>query len=85
MIRFLKVRLSRPFWRRFHPLVRFGWLVFRGEGARNTTVRRIGFTLIVAGLAIGRQRKKLLYAATVPADRSVRVRVVRDGRTIATG
>ena len=85
MIRFLTLRFRRVFWRRFHPLVRAGWFVVRGEGARVTFVRQAGFAMILTGLVVGKRKKTLLYATTVPADHSVRVRVVQNGRTIAAG
>ena len=85
MIRFLAFRFRRAFWGRFHPLVRAGWLIVTGEGARVTLIRQIGFGMILTGLTLGKRRKVLLYSTTVPADHSVRVRVLRNGRTIATG
>lgn len=83
MIRFLSFRVQRLFWRRFHPLVRAGFLVVSGEGARVQFIRRIGYGMVLTGLMMGKRKKVLLYSTKVPADHSVRVRVVRNGRTIA--
>lgn len=85
MITFLLLRARRVFWKRFNPSVRVGWLIASGEGARVPTIRRIGYGMILFGLLVGKRRRSLLYATTVPADHSVRVRVVRNGRTIAAG
>lgn len=93
MITFIALRIRRRLWRRFHWLVRFGWFVATGAflGIRRETweqypqVRRLGIGMMAAGLIIGKPKKVLLYSATVPADHSVRVRVVQNGRTIAAG
>ena len=85
MITFLALRFRRLFWKRFHPLVRAGWFVVTGEGSRVTFVRQAGLAMMLTGLVLGKRRKTLLYAATVPADHSIRVRVVQNGRTIAAG
>jgi hypothetical protein len=39
--------------------------------------------MVLTGLMMGKRKKVLLYSTKVPADHSVRVRVVRNGRTIA--
>ena len=85
MIPFLKARVRGFFWRPFNPMVRVGWYFATGGGTGSTLARRAGLGMIFAGLALGRRKKVLLYATTVPDDHSVRVRVVQDGRTIAAG
>ena len=93
MITFLALRLRRLLWRRFNILVRAGWFVATGEflGTRRQTwerfplIRGLGIAMMATGLILGKRKKVLLYSTTVPADHSVRVRVVKNGRTIAAG
>lgn len=93
MITLLALRVRRLLWSRFNVLVRAGWFVATGRflGPRRETwerypqIRRLGYGMILAGLVLGKRKKVLIYSTSVPADHSVRVRVVQNGRTIAAG
>lgn len=79
----LKYATKRWWWSKWHPLVRVGWTVSQRSATGLGTV--VGVGLIGAGLAY-RSRKTLhLYNTTVPAGGEITIRVVQNGRTIASG
>jgi hypothetical protein len=79
----VSLRARRWFWRKFNPLVRFGWIVANNASGSGAT--GIGLGLITVGLAIGKPKRVKLYSTSLPVGQEIRIRVVRNGRTIASG
>lgn len=79
----LKWTVKAWWWKKWHPLVRIGWLVSRrwtsGFGPA------VGVGLIGAGLVFRSRKTIHLFNATIPAGEEVTIRVVRNGRTVGTG
>ena len=85
MINWLAFRIRRWWWRRFHVLVRVGTYVTSKRSDDRPNLGWVGLLIIAAGLALGKSRRKLLYASTINHDGEIRVRVVKNGRTVAAG
>ncbi|MGI9529199.1 MAG: hypothetical protein ACR2NG_05760 [Acidimicrobiia bacterium] len=79
----LTFAIRRWWWRKWHPLVRVGWIVSQRSVTGLGTA--VGVGLIGFGL-MARSRKTLhLYNTTIPAGEEITIRVVQNGRTIASG
>jgi hypothetical protein len=77
--------VRRWWWAKWHPFVRTGWMVTRTNPGGSNAQSYLGIGLIAAGLILRSRKSLKLYSATVPADQEIRIRVVRNGRTIGTG
>lgn len=77
--------VRRWWWAKWHPFVRAGWIVTRTNPAGSNTQSYLGLGLIAAGLILRSRKPLRLYSANVPAGQEVRIRVVRNGRTIGAG
>lgn len=85
MITGLVFRIRRLWWRRFHPFVRIGTLVASKRSDDRPNLGWIGLLLVAAGLAIGKSRRTRLYGSTINHDGEIRVKVIKNGRTVASG
>lgn len=79
----LKYATKRWWWKKWSPLVRVGWMVSQRSATGLGTA--VGVGLIGFGL-MSRSRKTLhIYKAAIPAGEQITIRVVQNGRTIASG
>ena len=85
MMGFAGYAVRRWWWAKWHPFVRAGWTVTRTNSAGSNAQSYLGIGLIAAGLILRSRRPHRLYSATVPAGEEIRIKVVRNGRTIGTG
>ena len=76
--------VRRWWWAKWHPFVRAGWTATRTNAAGSNAQTYLGMGLIAAGLILRSRKTVRLYSTIVPAGEGVRIRVVRNGRTIGT-
>ena len=70
--------LRRRWWRRFHPIVRLGWIASTSGRSRTTTQTAIGVGLMGAGLYLRRAQKvSPIYTHVLDSGDAVRIRVYR--------
>ncbi len=70
--------LRRLWWRRFHLLVRVGWMTATSGKKRTVTQTAIGLGMMSAGFYLRRSRKTSpVYTHTLDPGKTVRIRVYR--------
>jgi hypothetical protein len=72
--------LRRAWWRRFPPLVRFGWYVATAGNARPAARTAVGIGMMAGGILLRRSqrsRNKRIYVHTVNPGEATRIRVYR--------
>lgn len=85
MIHFVTYTARRWWWSKWHPFVRVGWTMTTANPSGANVQTYFGIGMIVAGLIL-RSRKTLhLYSGTIPAGEEIRIKVVQNGRTVASG
>jgi len=76
--------LRRIWWRRFHPLVRMGWLTVTSGRGRTVTQTAIGAGMMGAGLYLQRsQRTSPIYTHVLDRGEAVRIRVYRGNAAVS--
>jgi len=74
----------RWWWKRFHPLVRIGWITATAGRRRPVTQTAIGVGLMTAGVLLRRTKKnEPVYTHVVDPGQTVRIRVYR-GDSVAS-
>ena len=72
----IQYALKRRWWKRFHPLVRVGWITATAGKRRPTTQTAIGVSLMAAGIILRRiSSVKPIYTHVLDPDQTVRIRV----------
>lgn len=66
----------RWWWAKWHPAVRLGWIVTRGNRSGSPTQTAMGLGLIALGVILRSRRSLHLYSTTIDAGRTVAVRNV---------
>ena len=70
--------IRHRWWRRFHPLVRIGWIAMTAGKRRPVTQTAIGLGLMGAGVMLRRTRNnEPIYTHLVGPGKTVRIRVYR--------
>ncbi|GMQ98520.1 MAG: hypothetical protein BMS9Abin17_1035 [Acidimicrobiia bacterium] len=70
--------LRRRWWRRFHPLVRIGWLTATSGRSRTVTQTVLGVGMMGAGFYLRRSQKlSPIYTHVLDPGEAVRIRVYR--------
>jgi hypothetical protein len=76
--------LRRIWWRRFHPLVRMGWLTATSGRSRTVTQTAIGAGMMGVGLYLRRsQRISPIYTHVLDREEAVRIRVYHGNAAVS--
>jgi len=76
--------LRRVWWRRFHPLVRMGWLTVTSGRSRTVSQTVIGAGMMGAGFYLRRsQRVSPIYTHVLDPGEAVRIRVYRGDAAVS--
>lgn len=78
----LRYQLRRRWWRRFHRLVRVGWLTARNNPLGSSTQAYIGFGMIGLGLVLRRRKRAVLYSEVMDNGQEFRIKVTQGNSTI---
>lgn len=76
---------KRWWWRKFHPLVRVGWVATRSNPSNHPLQTYVGLALIGVGLVAKRPKKRLIYSTSMDANTEFRIKVIHAGKSTTIG
>jgi LPXTG-motif cell wall-anchored protein len=82
-VRFVARRL---WWRRFHPITRFGWNLATMGRTRPVSQTIVGLGLMGAGIVVTRRRRRIkIYSGTIEPGSGIHIKVHRGNEAIYDG